>query len=718
MKLRLPLIAFCAFLVNSPSVVSAQDNQVAGAGRDPYSVFISTGDNNYTGNSLPIDSKAAIEASFDLFKALGMGRIYWRGLEASTWIETNVIRKENVRYYSAWEWLHTLNEMKLDQFAVEAAHKRGMQIWGVGNLGDWASSADVPPFNDYPFNSETRLRIDHPEWVPVDRYGVLRQGGALDYSYPEARKAMIDITMKIMNREKYDGAMFFTYAENHSVRFQDEFGFNEPIVKEFKRRYGVDLRTQSFTRAASRADWVRLRGEYFTQFYRELRAEMKKNNQKLAAVLDPHDIYATQPWNIPEITQTAGPIYQDLETWVKEGLIDQFVVYGSSSGPLQSKAIDNAFWMTRNTPVTVATFTSSPPNDARWKPFAGQGLSIVNSFNEEEMFLDRSVIPLQPVSSLKSDQDILCMKILSQIIYGKEKATVADLAPLTTHKNLLIRRMSLKALGLTKDPAAIPIIEKGLQDKESCVRTIAALALGYNHGPQSLKKILETIDKQGNHSFIEIALQSLAKFDKSIKADLIKAYRSSKNNMVRSTALRAMDRYIAEEDIPVLEDALRDTDMFARFTAAQSLGNVRNSSRAIEVLIKETGNNDPLISDRAATSLAVFVSRKDPAMTTGLRAQMLEALRVLYGKLGDNCSRTDVDWGYRPVGNALLALGAEGEAVLSAYMNQVKDRRLAESAWKSLYIRQKPNSFSEVSEKENAEAYRMRPAFLNTTGAK
>src|SRR5882757_6853763 len=60
-------------------------------------IFISTGDNNYFGISLPVDSKAAIDASLDLFKDLGYGRLYWRGLENAVWMETNDVRKESCR---------------------------------------------------------------------------------------------------------------------------------------------------------------------------------------------------------------------------------------------------------------------------------------------------------------------------------------------------------------------------------------------------------------------------------------------------------------------------------------------------------------------------------------------------------------------------------------------------------------------------------------------
>ena len=46
----------------------------------------------------------------------------------------------------------------------------------------------------------------------------------------------------------------------------DDYGFNEPIVKEYKRRYGRDILREDF----DLAKWRELRGEYFTLFLREL----------------------------------------------------------------------------------------------------------------------------------------------------------------------------------------------------------------------------------------------------------------------------------------------------------------------------------------------------------------------------------------------------------------------------------------------------------------
>jgi hypothetical protein len=157
--------------------------------------YISTGDNHWLGSSLPIDSKASIEASFDLLKRLGVRRVYWRGLEEATWLDTMVARPENCRYASWWKWgLQLYKEVDPDKTAVEAAHRRGMEIWGVGTMFDWGNQADSPGFNDFPSFAESSLRIKHPEWVPVDKSGSLKQGGPIEFAYPEVRRALVDCT--------------------------------------------------------------------------------------------------------------------------------------------------------------------------------------------------------------------------------------------------------------------------------------------------------------------------------------------------------------------------------------------------------------------------------------------------------------------------------------------------------------------------------------------
>jgi hypothetical protein len=672
--------------------------------------YISTGDNHWLGTSLPIDSPAAIEASFDLLARLGVRTVYWRGLEEATWNETMVARDENCRYASFFRWMRTLyRDLHPDRLAVAAAHRRGMQIWGVGTLVDWGCQADAPGFGDWPSPCESRLRQEHPEWVPVDRSGLLRQGGPIEFAYPAARKALVDLHMKYVRADGYDGVLLLTYAENYSLRFQDEFGYNEPIVREFKRRTGVDLRTQPFTRTGSPYDWYALRGEYLTAYLRELKAELRRDGRRLALFVNPQQPHFTQPWNVPELMLTAGHIYVDLETHVREGILDRLVVYGYCHPMSQNRTLDDCLWMTRQTPCTVAALTSSPLAD-RWKPYRTQGTEIVLSVNDDQAFLERGPVAEQPVSALESDDFVLRLRVLAQIIAGKTKVAAARVVPLARDKNLLVRRLALLALGKIKDPAAVPVIEQGLDDTEHAVRCMAVAALMDNHRPESTARMLAAVERQPTHPLMEMLYHALPRIRPLPRAELGAAATQHANPLVRSTAMRALVRMADRSLLGVFAAGLGDSDRYVRFAAAEGLGNVGRSPEAVELLVKALEHEDPVVSDRAARSLGVIVGRKQ-AEIEPLRPRIAAGLKALFAKLGDGCRRVDAEWGYRPVGNALLKLGPEGEKILEAFLEQRVDRRLAFLAWKTLWVRQEAGTFSEVTEKENTEAFRHLPAW-------
>src|SRR5438132_14252827 len=97
-----------------------------------------------------------------------------------------------------------------------------------------------------------------------------------------------------LDRDHMDGITFFTYCENYGIRFEDEFGFNQPIVDEYKRRYGTDIRTQDFDKHL----WRYLRGECVTKFLQELKAALKPYGKKLGMSLNPKEPNFPQPWNV------------------------------------------------------------------------------------------------------------------------------------------------------------------------------------------------------------------------------------------------------------------------------------------------------------------------------------------------------------------------------------------------------------------------------------
>jgi hypothetical protein len=432
-------------------------------------------------------------------------------------MDTFLEREENCRYAGWWKWCRQIyRDVDPDKTAVEAAHRRGMEIWGVGTMFDWGSSADTPCSGDFPHNSESRLRLEHPEWVPVDRSGALRQGGPIELAYPAARRALVDLHMKFMRRDGYDGMLFITYAENYSMRFQDEFGFNDPIVQEFKKRTGLDIRAKPFTRMASRDDWYALRGEYVTAYLRELKAELAKSGKKLGLFVNPGRTHFPQPWNVPELMMTGGHIYFDLETWVRDGLVDELIAYGSSAA--QPRATEDLLWLTRQTKTSVSALTSSPFAE-RWNSFHNRGVATVLAVGEEDAYLDRSNLSAPSIDALRGNESLPRLKALSQVIHGKIKATVADLAPLTKDPNLLVRRMALLALGKMKDPETLPFIEAGLEDAENGVRCIAAEALREINRPGSTAKLLAAIERFGTHPLMESTVPTLTKIQPFPRAE-------------------------------------------------------------------------------------------------------------------------------------------------------------------------------------------------------
>ena len=264
--------------------------------------------------------------------------------------------------------------------------------------------------------------------------------------------------------------LLISYAENYSLRFQDEFGFNDPIVREFQRRTKVDLRTQPFTRQRQPLRLVRpARRISRRSTCASSKDELRRDGKKLGMFVNPQQPHFTQPWNVPELMLTAGHIYCDLETWVRDGIVDHLMVYGSCDPRAQNRDVDDCLWMTRATPSTIGALTSSPFAE-RWKPYADQGVLITTSLGEDASYLDRSQIPEQPLAVLASLDPVLRMRVLAQIIYGKTPAPAGQVAAVADDPNPLVRRMALAALGKLKDPASVPLIEAGLEDPENCVR--------------------------------------------------------------------------------------------------------------------------------------------------------------------------------------------------------------------------------------------------------
>ena len=677
-------------------------------------VYVSTGDNHFLGSSLPIDSPASIAATFDFFKEVNHARrVYWRGLEEASWVSTMHARPENCRYYSLWEWLQQLYAGETpDQLAVKAARARGLEIWGMGSLWDWGAAADTPGFGDYPFCYESRLRLAHPEWVPVDKHGGRRQGGPIELAYPEARRALVDLTVRETLKAGYDGICFLTYVENYSLRFADEFGYSEPIVRDFQQRHKIDLRTEPFRRGASREDWLRLRGSYVTAFLRELKAALDPHRIKLGMVINSNEPRQPQSWNVPELVTTAGSQLMDIDTWVRDGLVDALIIYGNNSGQSQLKTLDDLRFLARGTKTEVSVITSGPFRDT-WKPYQAEGVPTVLAVSDDVQHLERGFVPEQTAEGLRSPEVALRWRTLQQGVSGGLVLDAAALGEAARSSNLIERRLALQALGRVKGGDLAPLLA-GLQDPENGVRCVAALALGERREPAACPALLRAIAEHDNHMLRECVIIALRRLQPLPVAELSEVASRSPNPRLREVAMRALLVHATPDLLPVFRAGLQDSARYPRYVAAEALGSLPKSGEAVEVLLGALDHADPVVSNRAAASLGKIAAARRPETQTR-QAQVLAALLAVFRRHADP-ARSDADWGWRSVGNAILEFGDDGAAALRQIRDESGDARLAELAWRVVDLTQRPNTFSAVTEEQNEATMRRRPLIAASAG--
>lgn len=718
MKLRFPLSSLCSLSVFL-SVVSWEAGNAAEkpAGEPVVDQYVSVGDNWFLGRSMAVDSDDAIRDTFDFFKnVFNSERIYWRGLQAAVAVDQLGIREDNFMYAGAFEYFRSLIESGVEKRAVRIAHEQGLELWGVTQFGDYGVTADTPNFNDYPGFWEAKLRQEHPEWIPTDKYGYRKQGGVIELAYPEARKALVDLHAKLIKEAGYDGIVFMSYAENFSMRFQDEFGYSEPIVKEFKRRYGIDIRTEPFNKFATREDWYRLRGEYVTAFMKELK-EALGGKVKIGVWLNPINPRKPMVWaTLPQEYYTMGLIHMDVDKWIREGIVDELGVYGGASVQAQDQTLDEMLFLARDTPVEINFITSSPYALSRWQRFYDRGMRGICSLGEEVQYLDRCRIPRQTESALKSGTLYEKMKFLAQVAEGESRCDSSLIVPLLEEKNVVLRRLALQALGRLGDPQAVPAIEKALSDPEQGVRAMAIYALGHNQRPESFDALVACMEKYGNHHLLEMTRNAIPRFQPVPRESLRKALKHP-NPLIRRMAMYSLGIVPSAEDLPHIAAALHDKDRYVGFLAAKSLGMPQfdANEEAHKLILSELRHPDVAVQNRVAMSAGELVNR---GYTGPLRPEMLAALKANFLELGEGTQRRDSGWGHRSIGNALIAFGPEGEAVLEEMRTGSDDERVRELAWQVQSFREKTspfaNEFHIITEKENDEAYRRRPISLKT----
>jgi hypothetical protein len=293
---------------------------------------------NDAGYSEPMNSPAALQKAFHVLRDAGVDIILFRIDTIRmdryfNWPEPKVLRKKEPPYEEwlrleqiQWEETKKVVKENLVKSAVDAAHQNGLKIYAYHTVFDEGMPLNVIRYkngeheivdsdngmfvHDYDVYSPmiSKFTEAHPEYVRVDRSQKEHNWGSLEFAYPEARDYVVSYNKYYLDNYAFDGTYVNFRNEFGHPDFADQFGFAPPIVAEYQKRYGVDIRKQQF----DLDKWRKLCGEYLTQFIRELYA-MTHANGKLLMVGVPQGNYLGIP---------TGNLYVDWQDWAKEHIVD------------------------------------------------------------------------------------------------------------------------------------------------------------------------------------------------------------------------------------------------------------------------------------------------------------------------------------------------------------------------------------------------------------
>ena len=199
------------------------------------------------------------------------------------------------------------------------AHKHGMEVYA------W-----VTIFDSLYYAPETEFFQKHPEYTWASKDGKKHIPGVPCYAYPQVRQYRLD-QMKELVEYDVDGIILSVRSHspwpgrgagggNEGAR---GYGFNEPVVKAYMRRFGKDPR-EAKPDSLDELRFVQLKADFLTQWLREVKQVTLKRGKKLvmntsASISDPI---------------RANWMYVDADALARERVVDELCIMGSAAANL------------------------------------------------------------------------------------------------------------------------------------------------------------------------------------------------------------------------------------------------------------------------------------------------------------------------------------------------------------------------------------------------
>lgn len=735
---------------SAPTYGNSEQNASILAPED-YKIYhqMGTGDAVHL-STFSLDTPEAIDDYLDALQDMGYMRIYWRGLEQAIMANQFVLRPEgNIRmlhralqgHSMYWETANYGTDengdpLTIDRYLVQAAHARGMEVIGQCKWADFGGFGDSA-YGAFPFAYYTYHK-EHPEWAPTDQWGIMRQGGAVEFSYPEARKYVVDMIMEEVEKAGYDGVLFIGYTENYDLKFEDQFGYSNSAVNEFMRRYGRSPAMDGLNYSVSPEHWRMLRGEYLTQFLREMKAALEEYSSRTSngdiMGISINSVKSRQPeiWYPYHDTMITGNTYLDLETYVQEGIVDEFHVKGNASIAKQLKTIDDMIWLCRNTETEVVITSSLMNHDQYgydenyWEPYLQQGIGLLTAYSfttrssdGKEIANDHSIYKAGPDIRHKldsMDEEAQLRYRVAQVANGYRQATFEELEGWILGGNVLVPRMAMNALVqfYPDDPRTPALLENALNSSDQIgVRGLALMyiaAFDYQT-PTMLDSILDNIDddnamgtfERGKAALQHMNTEKLWAAFKDETASLrtkVLVLEALNGNTLSGAKIDQLYDYTVNDLKTAYRDIYSDDpdqvleasykNYLRWLSVALTYHAIRGGSEnAMQYLLDYASSEDTVVAAAACDYIGDCVANR-LNMPAGW---VDDATELLTQRFADLSSSSGVDygdsdwreWAYRPIGRSLLNLGDAGKAAMDAFYTG-DDPELALYAFKCMYL--------------------------------
>ena len=164
---------------------------------------------------------------------------------------------------------------------------------------------------------QTGFCRDHPDYMVTDRNGETRQWAVTCFAYEEAREHFRERFLSLVADSAFDGLFVCLRSQSRPPDFADQFGFNEPVRRDYRAKCGRGIDDGEFDAPA----WRSLLGGYLTTFLSELREALSGLGFKLAVGAARGDV----------LGPPLGNVALQWREWVGRGLVDHLVINQNSS---------------------------------------------------------------------------------------------------------------------------------------------------------------------------------------------------------------------------------------------------------------------------------------------------------------------------------------------------------------------------------------------------